>query len=59
MSITIGNFTFENPLFVGMGKYASYELMAQALEACGCEVVTVAVAGKECLMPAVAIFWTS
>lgn len=43
MSITIGKFKFDNPLFVGTGKYATYELMAEALEACGCQVVTVAV----------------
>ncbi len=43
MSITIGEFTFGNPLFVGTGKYATYELMADALAACECEVVTVAV----------------
>ncbi|KKL13860.1 hypothetical protein LCGC14_2521520, partial [marine sediment metagenome] len=30
-------------LFVGTGKYASYELMRDALAASGCEVVTVAV----------------
>lgn len=43
MSITIGEFTFESPLFVGTGKYATYELMREALAACGCDVVTVAV----------------
>lgn len=43
MSITIGAFTFENPLFVGTGKYATYEQMAEALDASGCQVVTVAV----------------
>ena len=43
MSIKIGDFTFENPLFVGTGKYQTYEQMAQALDICGCEVVTVAV----------------
>ena len=43
MSITIGDFTFENPLFVGTGKYETYEQMARALEISGCEVVTVAV----------------
>jgi thiazole synthase len=43
MSITIGTFTFDNPLFVGTGKYATYEQMAEALAASGCEVVTVAV----------------
>ena len=32
-----------NRLFVGTGKYASYEIMQQALAASGCQVVTVAV----------------
>src|SRR6476660_8631028 len=39
----IGSFEVRNRLFVGTGKYASYELMQQALEASGCQVVTVAV----------------
>ncbi len=39
----IGQFEFSNRLFVGTGKYATFELMQQALEASGCEVVTVAV----------------
>ena len=39
----IGNFEIRNRLFVGTGKYASYELMQQALDASGCQVVTVAV----------------
>ncbi|HYE61031.1 MAG TPA: thiazole synthase [Phycisphaerales bacterium] len=34
---------FSSRLFVGTGKYASYELMQQALAASGCQVVTVAV----------------
>jgi thiazole synthase len=34
--------TFRSRLFVGTGKYATLELMAEALEASGCEVVTVA-----------------
>ncbi|MFN4244100.1 MAG: thiazole synthase [Tepidisphaerales bacterium] len=41
--LRIGPFTVRNRLFVGTGKYASYELMQQALAASGCEVVTVAV----------------
>ncbi len=41
--IRIGEFEFENRLFVGTGKYATYELMAEALAASGTEVVTVAV----------------
>ena len=39
----IGRFEIRNRLFVGTGKYASYELMQQALDASGCQVVTVAV----------------
>lgn len=39
----IGPFEFRSRLFVGTGKYATYELMVDALEASGCEVVTVAV----------------
>ncbi len=39
----IGNFEIRNRLFVGTGKYQSYELMQQALQASGCQVVTVAV----------------
>ncbi len=39
----IRSFEISNRLFVGTGKYASYELMQQALDASGCQVVTVAV----------------
>src|SRR5947209_6233581 len=39
----IKSFEIRNRLFVGTGKYASYEIMQQALEASGCHVVTVAV----------------
>src|SRR5215210_4141688 len=39
----IGKFELSNRLFVGTGKYSSYEVMQQALEASGCQVVTVAV----------------
>jgi len=41
--LKIGNFEIANRLFVGTGKYATYELMADALAETGCEVVTVAV----------------
>jgi len=47
----IGGFEFSNRLFVGTGKYATYEVMREALAACGCEVVTVAVR-RERLMDA-------
>ena len=39
----IRDFEIRKRLFVGTGKYATYELMQQALEASGCQVVTVAV----------------
>src|SRR5947207_15731147 len=39
----IGRFELTNRLFVGTGKYSSYEIMQQALDASGCQVVTVAV----------------
>ncbi len=41
--LRIGTFEITNRLFVGTGKYASYELMQKALDASGCQVVTVAV----------------
>ncbi len=39
----VGSFEFSSRLFVGTGKYATYELMETALAASECEVVTVAV----------------
>lgn len=39
----IGSFEFSSRLFVGTGKYRSHEEMVRALDASGCEVVTVAV----------------
>ena len=42
-SLRIAKFEIGNRLFVGTGKYASYEIMQQALDASGCQVVTVAV----------------
>ena len=41
--LKIGSFEIANRLFVGTGKYATFELMAEALDASGCQVVTVAV----------------
>src|SRR5271168_960804 len=41
--LKIGKFEIRNRLFVGTGKYATYELMQYALESSGCQVVTVAV----------------
>ena len=39
----IKDFAVTNRLFVGTGKYQSYDIMRQALEASACQVVTVAV----------------
>ncbi len=41
--LKIGLHTFRSRLFVGTGKYATYEQMRECLEASRCEVVTVAV----------------
>jgi thiazole synthase len=41
--LKVGKFTFHSRLITGTGKYASYELMRDCLEASGCEVTTVAV----------------
>lgn len=41
--LTIGSRTFASRLIVGTGKYASYDLMRDALDASGAQVVTVAV----------------
>ncbi|MCS6864263.1 MAG: thiazole synthase [Gemmata sp.] len=41
--LRVGPFTFRSRLFTGTGKYSSYELMQQCLQASGCEVTTVAV----------------
>lgn len=41
--LTIAGRTISSRLFVGTGKYASFELMRSALDASGCSVVTVAV----------------
>jgi len=39
----VGSFEFTSRLFLGTGKYATYDLMDAALAASDCEVVTVAV----------------
>jgi len=39
----IASFNIAHRLFVGTGKYANYDVMKQALDASGCQVVTVAV----------------
>src|SRR5262245_15647394 len=41
--LAVGKFTFTSRLITGTGKYASYELMRDCLDASGCEVTTVAV----------------
>ncbi|MFH0793590.1 MAG: thiazole synthase [bacterium] len=40
--LKLGNREFKSRLICGTGKYATMELMAEALEASGCEIVTVA-----------------
>lgn len=42
-TLRIRSFELSNRLFVGTGKYETYEIMQQALEVSGCQVVTVAV----------------
>ncbi len=42
-TLRIGSFQVADRLFVGTGKYADYTQMQQALDASGCQVVTVAV----------------
>ena len=41
--LVLGSHAFESRLIVGTGKYATYELMRDCLDASGAEVVTVAV----------------
>lgn len=41
--LKIGTFAFRSRLITGTGKYSSYELMRDCLDASGCEVTTVAV----------------
>jgi thiazole synthase len=41
--LAVGKFRFSSRLITGTGKYATYELMRDALAASGCEVTTVAV----------------
>lgn len=41
--LVLGKFRFRSRLITGTGKYASYELMRDCLEASGCDVTTVAV----------------
>ncbi len=41
--LTIGSFTLESRLIAGTGKYETWELMQQALDAADCSAITVAV----------------
>lgn len=41
--LVVGRFSFRSRLFTGTGKYATFDLMRDALAASGCEVTTVAV----------------
>ncbi len=41
--LTVGRFTLTSRLVVGTGKYERYELMTEALDASGADVITVAV----------------
>src|SRR5262249_35028053 len=41
--LVVGKFRFRSRLFTGTGKYATYDLMRDCLDASGCEVTTVAV----------------
>ena len=41
--LKIGRFSFRSRLFTGTGKYTSYDLMQQCMDASGCDVTTVAV----------------
>lgn len=43
MALQIGSHTFTSRLFVGTGKYSSFEIMQKALEASGTVCVTVAI----------------
>jgi thiazole synthase len=41
--LRVGKFLFRSRLFTGTGKYTTYDLMSQCMDASGCEVTTVAV----------------
>ena len=43
MSLTIAGRTFRSRLMIGTGKYRSFQEMARCHQACGAEIVTVAV----------------
>src|SRR5437868_5017597 len=49
--LRLGPCTITNRLIVGTGKYASYEIMQEALDASGAEVITVAVRRERLIDP--------
>jgi thiazole synthase len=49
--LTIGPFRFGSRLFTGTGKYATYDLMRDCLDASGCVVTTVAVRRERLVDP--------
>lgn len=51
MTLQIGGKTFKSRLMVGTGKYSDYETMAQAMDASGAEIVTVAIRRVETNAP--------
>lgn len=51
MTLQIGGKTFKSRLMVGTGKFSDYETMAQAHEASGAEIVTVAIRRVETNAP--------
>jgi thiazole synthase len=50
--LRIGSHTFSSRLIVGTGKYASYELMSEALDVSGTQCITVAVRRERLIDPA-------
>ena len=49
--LTLGTHTLQSRLIVGTGKYATYELMRDCLEASGSEVITVSVRRERLIDP--------
>jgi thiazole synthase len=49
--MAIGPFRFRSRLFTGTGKYTTYDLMRDCLDASGCEVTTVAVRRERLVDP--------
>ncbi|GIT29145.1 MAG: hypothetical protein Ct9H300mP1_11910 [Planctomycetaceae bacterium] len=57
--LVLGTHELKGRLVVGTGKYATYELMQECLEASGAEVITVAVVANGWLTPTAATSSTS